>query len=61
MQRRLFLSLPLAASSVRAVSQDLYKRIIRSLEAVESVDTHEHIVPEEQRVSEPLDFLHLRV
>lgn len=53
MQRRSFLALPLAA---RAASSSLRSRLMKSVEAIETVDTHEHILPEKQRVSEPITF-----
>lgn len=42
MQRRCFLALPFTAY---AASRDLYKRIYSSLERIEAIDTHEHILP----------------
>lgn len=59
MQRRLFLGLPFAAGALRAVSSQLYRRILQSLATVDAVDTHEHILPEKQRLSEAIDFFTL--
>jgi predicted TIM-barrel fold metal-dependent hydrolase len=56
LHRRAFLALPLAAS---AASKGLTSRLIQNLESVETVDTHEHIIPESQRVSGQADFFTL--
>lgn len=56
MNRRAFLALPLAA---RAASPALAARLLRTLEALDTIDTHEHLLPESQRVSERADFFTL--
>jgi glucuronate isomerase len=56
MDRRAFLALPLVA---RAASRALFTRVHRSLERVSAVDTHEHIIAEADRVSQPIDFFTL--
>jgi uncharacterized protein len=53
MKRRTLLALPVVA---RAASTALRTRLTRFVESVETVDTHEHILPERQRTSEPVDF-----
>ena len=40
----------------RAASTQLYSRLLKSLESIETIDTHEHILPEPQRVAENVDF-----
>src|SRR5436190_14153872 len=56
MRRRTFLMLPAASY---AASEDLYKRLLQSMERIETVDTHEHILPEAERTSQPVDFFTL--
>lgn len=56
MDRRTFLALPLAA---RGASRALYSRLLASFEGAEAIDTHEHILPESQRVSQQVDFFTL--
>lgn len=56
MNRRSFLFLPLAA---RAASGTLYRQLLRSLESIETFDTHEHILAESDRVKLPVDFFTL--
>ena len=41
-----------------AASNALYGRLLRSLESIETVDTHEHILVEKDRLSQHVDFLH---
>lgn len=57
MLRRTFLALPLAARA--ATSSVLYLRLLRAVANIETIDTHEHILPEAQRVREPIGFFTL--
>ncbi|MCP5117389.1 MAG: amidohydrolase family protein [bacterium] len=60
--RRAFLAgLPVAAAAAppRAVSQELTSRLREAVDSLEVVNTHEHILPESQRVSERVDFFTL--
>ena len=63
MQRRTFLALlalPLAARAANTTtSSALYTRLLRALANIETIDTHEHILPEAQRVRQPLGFFTL--
>ncbi len=62
MKRRSFLALPaLAAAPAPAPvkSAQLESRLLRSLESIETIDTHEHILPEAERVKMPVDFFTL--
>ena len=52
MQRRAFLALPAAAY---AAPSDLYKRLFEAISRIEVLDTHEHILPERERVKQPVD------
>jgi uncharacterized protein len=56
MLRRGFLALPAAAY---AASKDLYNRLLGAAAQVEVFDTHEHILPESERVRQPIDFFTL--
>jgi uncharacterized protein len=56
LNRRAFLAVPLAA---KAASTALATRLHRSLESLETIDTHEHLLPEAQRVSQRSDFFTL--
>ena len=42
-----------------AASNALYGRLLRSLESIETVDTHEHILVEKDRLSQHVDFFTL--
>jgi hypothetical protein len=53
MERRAFLLTPLALSAA------LRDRLIQALEGVETIDTHEHIIPENERVKQAIDFFTL--
>lgn len=66
--RRLFLtSLPALGMAPTAASAQtgsttprlLFARLLSAVEAMPLVDTHEHIIPEEERVSQPMDFFTL--
>jgi glucuronate isomerase len=46
----------LPAVARAATSTQLYSRLLKSVESVETIDTHEHILPEAQRLSEHVDF-----
>jgi uncharacterized protein len=53
-----------AAAPLRALAQNrtstaLFNRIAEALNRVEAVNTHEHIMPEQDRVSQPIDFFTL--
>src|ERR1051325_8380420 len=59
--RRSFLSrLPAVfaarAGKRRSVSSSVEDRILSAMQSFEVFDTHEHIIPESQRISEPIDF-----
>ncbi len=61
--RRWFLTrLPLAAAGSAAFARAqqragaLEARLLGELEKIECIDTHEHILPEKERVSQPADF-----
>jgi uncharacterized protein len=56
MHRRAFLALPAAAY---AASEQLHKRLLESIERLDIIDTHEHILPEVERVQQPVDFFTL--
>jgi hypothetical protein len=56
MRRRAFLALP---ATVYAASTDLYKRLLGAIERIEVIDTHEHILPEADRLRLPVDFFTL--
>lgn len=62
MDRRWFVArLPLAAAGSFALARAqqpsaLEARLLAELEKLECVDTHEHIMPEKQRVAQPADF-----
>jgi hypothetical protein len=56
MQRRAFLALPAAAY---AAQSDLYKRLFAAISRIEVLDTHEHILPELERVKQPVDLFTL--
>jgi predicted TIM-barrel fold metal-dependent hydrolase len=45
--------------AARAASPALRARLTKLVESIETVDTHEHIIPEKQRLSEPIDFFTL--
>lgn len=57
MRRRTFLALPAAAAY--PASKDLYNRLLEAITRMEVIDTHEHIIPEAQRVGQPMDFFTL--
>jgi glucuronate isomerase len=60
MRRRTFLALPAAAAAVAAPSSmQLQTRLLRSLESIETIDTHEHILPEPDRLKLQADFFTL--
>jgi len=49
-----------AASSPSATpSKTLHQRLIDALGSIETIDTHEHIIPEAQRVTQAVDFFTL--
>jgi uncharacterized protein len=56
MRRRAFLALP---ATIYAASADLYKRLLQAIERIDVIDTHEHILPEAERVKLPVDFFTL--
>jgi hypothetical protein len=56
MHRRAFLVLPAAAYGA---SKDLYQRLLESMARMEVIDTHEHVLPESDRVHLPVDFFTL--
>jgi predicted TIM-barrel fold metal-dependent hydrolase len=56
MRRRAFLALPAAAY---AASKQLYARLLQSIERLDVIDTHEHILPESERVRQQVDFFTL--
>lgn len=58
MQRRAFLALPVLAAAA-APSQQLQTRLLKSLESLECIDTHEHLLPEPDRVKLKADFFTL--
>jgi predicted TIM-barrel fold metal-dependent hydrolase len=53
MNRRAFLLAPVAISAA------LRTRLIQAFERIDTIDTHEHIIPEAQRVKEPIDIFTL--
>lgn len=55
--RRSFLACFPALGAMRPLSVE--DRLLRGLEGVESFDTHEHIIPEAERVSQKIDFFTL--
>ncbi|HYO82756.1 MAG TPA: hypothetical protein VES20_15225, partial [Bryobacteraceae bacterium] len=57
MRRRAFLALPVLANA--AQSQQLYSRLLKAVRAVEPVDTHEHLLPEPDRLKQNVDFFTL--
>src|SRR5689334_1728311 len=66
MNRRSFLGTALCAAAAvaapqrpPATSSSLTARLLRSLEALDPIDTHEHIIPEAERVSGKADFFTL--
>jgi uncharacterized protein len=56
MRRRAFLALPAATY---AASKDLVNRLIDVTARIEVIDTHEHILPESERVGQRVDFFTL--
>jgi uncharacterized protein len=56
MRRRAFLALPAATY---AASKDLYNRLHEAITRIEVIDTHEHILPESERVRQRIDFFTL--
>lgn len=56
MRRRAFLALPTAAY---AVSSDLQKRLNSAIGRIDVIDTHEHILPEAERLKLNVDFFTL--
>src|SRR3954447_19172757 len=56
MRRRSFLALPAVAYGA---SRDLYNRLLKAIAQMEVIDTHEHILPESERVGQPVDFFTL--
>ena len=62
-RRALFKWLPLlgamGTSAARPRSRPLEERLLAVLESVEAIDTHEHIIPEAERTSQPMDFFTL--
>ena len=62
-RRSLLARLPLlggaSAFGQTARSESLEKRLLMALERMETVSTHEHIIPEQQRLSQNVDFFAL--
>ncbi len=60
-RRGLLARLPLlgAISAPAQPSRSLEARLLAELESIETVDTHEHIIPESERVSQRIDFFTL--
>ena len=62
-RRRLLMQLPLLAAARVAVgarrSLSLEERLAGAIEGIELVDTHEHIIPEPERVAQEVDFFTL--
>ena len=60
-RRGLLAHLPLlgAISAPAQPSRSLEARLLAELEAIETVNTHEHIIPESERVSQRIDFFTL--
>ena len=64
MNRRLFVGAALSAAAAvpqrkPATSTSLVGRILQGLEALDTIDTHEHIIPESERVAAQVDFFTL--
>ena len=51
--------MPAAAQPPAKPSRSLRQRLIASLDRVEAVNTHEHIIPEAERTAQPIDFFTL--
>jgi hypothetical protein len=62
-RRGLLARLPLlgaiSVSGQAARSQSLEERLLKSLEQIQTVNTHEHIIPEPERTSQRVDFFTL--
>jgi hypothetical protein len=59
MNRRAF-GLALAGTALHAQrSGNLHQSILAELDKIEAVNTHEHIIPETERVTQPIDFFTL--
>src|SRR4051812_33823534 len=62
-RRSLLTRLPLlgamTASGQTARSRTLEGRLLNALERIETVNTHEHIIPEQERISQHVDFFTL--
>lgn len=56
MRRRAFLALPTAAF---AATSSLYRRLHDAITRIDVIDTHEHILPEPERLKMPVDFFTL--
>jgi hypothetical protein len=57
--RRRALFAGFAAAAVPGFSQTLESRLLDALNRVDAVNTHEHILPEAERVAKPIDFFTL--
>jgi hypothetical protein len=59
-RRGLLKRLPLlgavSASGQTARSRSLEERLLTALEHIETVNTHEHLIPEQERTSQRVDF-----
>ena len=52
--------LPLAAAATEPAPGALIGTLEKEIERIPVIDSHEHIIPESQRVSEPADFFTAR-
>ena len=48
-----------SASGQTARSRSLEERLLTAIEQIETVNTHEHIIPEQERTSQRVDFFTL--
>ena len=62
-RREFLMGIPLAgavsAPAQPAGSRSLEERLLAALESIETFDSHEHIIPEKERLAQPADFFTL--
>ena len=62
-RREFLMGIPLAgavsAPAQTAGSRSLEERLLAALESIETFDSHEHIIPEKERLAQPADFFTL--
>jgi len=62
-RREFLMGIPLAGAVSAPVqpagSRSLEERLLAALESIETFDSHEHIIPEKDRLAQPADFFTL--